>query len=70
METRVAPTAGVYFPTPHMVHSADPPAPLYLPATHAVHGPPSGPVYAALHVQSVILSLDVGDVESDGQLKQ
>ena len=50
--------------------SAGPTISLYLPATHAVHSPPSGPVYPAMHSQSVTLSLPAADVASDdGQSK-
>ena len=38
----------------------------YLPASHAVHGPPSGPVYPALHLQSVMLALLCFDKLCDG----
>jgi len=44
-------------------HSALPAVSLYVPATHAVHSPPSGPVYPALHLQSVTLSLPAGELE-------
>ncbi len=70
VETLSAPTVVEYFPAPHKVHAADPAAGLYVPATQAVHGPPLGPVYAALHTQSVTSSLKIGDEESDGQFTQ
>ena len=53
----VALTEVELFPASHKVQGSDPLAGLYLPATQAVHGPPSGPVYPGLQVQSVILSL-------------
>ena len=47
-------------------HSALPAVSLYLPATHAVHSPPSGPVYPALHLQSVNVSLPAVELEFAG----
>ena len=35
------------------MHAPDPITDLYVPAGQAVHSPPSGPVYPALHEQSV-----------------
>jgi len=43
---------------------------LYVPAEHAEHSPPSGPVYPAMHSQSVTLSLPSDDeAVVDGQAK-
>jgi len=50
--------------------SAGPTVSLYLPATHAVHAPPLFPVYPALHLQSVTLSLPSdNEADDDGQAK-
>jgi len=46
----------------HVVHAAEPLLALYSFATHATHGPPSGPVYPALHRQ---LATDVAPAELD-----
>ena len=40
-----------------LLHGALPATDLYLPARQALHAPPSGPVYAALHVQALIDAL-------------
>lgn len=45
--------ASEYVPSSQYVHGSEPVAPLYSPATHASHGAPFGPVYPALHEQSV-----------------
>ena len=55
----VAPAVLEYFPRVQAVHSAEPSTSLYLPATHARQGPPSCPVYPALHLQSVTSSLPI-----------
>ena len=38
-----------------------------VPAPHAAHGPPSGPVYPALHIQSIPASLPTALMEFAGQ---
>ena len=56
---RVAPGVLKYFPTSHSKQDAEPSTSLYLPAPHAKQGPPSCPVYPALHLQSVTSSLPI-----------
>ena len=48
-------------PTGQLVHAAVVVSLLYCPAGHAVQGPPGGPVYPALHLQSEI---DFDDAEN------
>ena len=47
------------------MHATGPETILYLPSANAVHGPPSGPLYPALHEQSARVSLPAGELESD-----
>ena len=64
-----APTVSEYLPIPQGwqgVWEFDE----YFPATQAVHGPPSGPVYPGLQVQSVILSLVWGELDQVGHRVQ
>ena len=56
-----------YVPSGHSEQASDPFVALYLPASHAAQVPPSGPVYPALHLQSVTLSEDGREFDSDGQ---
>ena len=51
----------------HSVQASLPAAALYLPASHAEHSPPSGPVYPALHSQSVSAALAAPDMVLSGQ---
>jgi hypothetical protein len=51
----------------HAAHSPEPEAFLYVPTAHAAHGPPSGPVYPALHAQSVAAVLPAGASACAGQ---
>jgi len=43
---------------------------LYLPMAHALQSPPSGPLYPALHLQSVVAVLSRGELEFSGQALQ
>eukprot|EP00961_Rhodomonas_salina_P218340 2950370-Rhodomonas_salina.1 len=45
------------------MHSVEPLITLKLPASHAAHCPPSGPVYPALHRQSVTTPLPVSELD-------
>ena len=65
----MAPTTVEYWPAVQLLHVASPGAILCFPATHFIHGPPSGPVKPAMHVQSVVLLLPVGDVALETQFK-
>jgi len=49
----LAPVTAEYVPAEQLTHALDPVAVLYFPAAHAEHTPPLGPVYPALHAQSV-----------------
>ena len=49
------------------VQSADPISVLYVPTEHCIQVPPSGPVYPALHWQSVRALLPVGECELERQ---
>ena len=51
----------------HAVHAPEPIVGLYVPVLQAVHAPPSGPVYAMLHVQT---ELALGELELAGQVRQ
>ena len=50
-----------YLAASHSVQATDPLVALYLPAAHARQAPPSGPVYPALHLQSVMSPLPTAD---------
>lgn len=52
---------GEVFPPAHIEHVSLPLSLLYVPASHSVQSPPSGPVYPALHLQSVMESLPAVD---------
>jgi hypothetical protein len=56
----VAASTDEYVLFPHSVHVFGPIAVLYVPCTHAKHTPPFGPVYPALHLQSIASSLPDG----------
>jgi hypothetical protein len=43
-----------YVPSAHCKHGRDPFTLLYVPGTQALHSCPAGPVYPALHTQSVL----------------
>jgi hypothetical protein len=64
----VAPVESEYVPTPQDVHPALPLAILYIPTPHIKHGPPSGPVYPALQVQSATASLAMGELVNTGHV--
>jgi hypothetical protein len=52
------------------VHTALPSVFLKVSAMQAEHGPPFGPVYPALQVQSTAASLALGEVEYPGHTRQ
>jgi hypothetical protein len=56
------PGAWVSRPSGQAMHSAEPVAALYVPASHAEQGPPSGPLYPALHWQAVFSVLPLSEV--------
>ena len=47
----------VYVFVGHTLHAAEPETLLAVPAAHVTHGPPFGPVYPALHEQSLTFVL-------------
>lgn len=55
----VAPAANAELLTLHPKHAADPVAVLYCVLRHGLQGPPSDPVYPALHLQAVVVVLPV-----------
>ena len=66
----VAAAVPEYVPAPQFSHTTLPLAILYVPATQAEHGPPSGPVYPALHVHAAIAVLTLGEFEFTGHVTQ
>jgi hypothetical protein len=58
-----------YLPAPQSMHEAAPVTALNFPAPHATHVPPFGPVWPALHRQSVVAMLAVAELEDALQLK-
>ncbi len=66
----VAPVKVEYVPTPQDVHPALPLAILYVPAIHDEQTPPSGPEDPALQVQSAMASLELGELELPGHVRQ
>ena len=54
----------------HDTHSELPVTSLYSPRAQGLHAPPSGPVYPAMHVQSVSWMLARGDEEFVGHCVQ
>ncbi len=52
-------------PTEQFIHCEFPVTFLNCPATHALQAPPSGPVYPALHLQSEIVLLLIGNADVD-----
>jgi len=66
----VAAVTPEYVPAPQDVHPAVPLAILYVPAAHGEHTPPSGPVDPALQVQSATASLELGELELPGHVRQ
>ena len=65
----VAATTAEYVPPAHSTHTPDPFTALCLPAPQASHGPPSGPVYPALHRHICLLVLWAGDMVFSGHVK-
>ncbi len=78
------PVSAAYVLTGHVVHGALPVVALYLPASQAVHepagpvdpaahcttqGPPAGPAYPLLHVQSESAALPLGELVSLGHTR-
>jgi hypothetical protein len=63
VDATVAAAVPEYVPDPQFSHTTLPLAILYVPATQAEHGPPSGPVYPALHVQAATAVLTLGELE-------
>jgi hypothetical protein len=57
-------------PAPHASHATAPCSNLYVPAAHGVQGPPSGPVWPAMHRQSVMSLLPALLRVSDGHGRQ
>jgi len=49
VDSVVAPVAVEYLPAPQLMHATEPVLVLNFPASHATQGPPSAPVYPALH---------------------
>ena len=69
----VDPGVDEFEPDGHNTHALEPLATLYVPAPHDTHGPPSGPVYPALHAedtQSATASLALGEVVPAGHATQ
>ena len=52
-----------HVPELHVTHDDDPLTPLYAPAEQAPHCPPSGPLYPALHRQSVTFELPLNEFD-------
>eukprot|EP00961_Rhodomonas_salina_P275891 3726950-Rhodomonas_salina.1 len=61
------PAASFFVPGGHARQERDPDWGVYFPASQTWQGPPSGPVYPSLQVQSAITELPGGDVEFAGQ---
>jgi hypothetical protein len=70
LEQVPAPSLAEYFPAGQGVHGLEPVSALYFPTAHAAQGPPSSPLYPALHLQAVARLLPRGELEDSGQLKQ
>ena len=63
----VAAAVSMYVPAKQLSHGSGPTASLKVPAAHSWHVPPSGPVYPALHWQSVSAVLASPEIVLSGQ---